>query len=173
MVIRKKLKRKARPPFNTAHVATLCLGVPHAGAESLQATETTTEVIEHDCDAPPLDRRKCAAAWHELGYQIMRQWIADHPGTRPWGFWTFERHESHPASAAEQLVRLVEFGDLTIEEEAWLRDRSARPDIPAADQRLFRQALAGEWAPDGDDEVCRLDLIYDLLFCAGPSARSQ
>jgi hypothetical protein len=39
------------------------------------------------------DREAIEAAWNELRVPFMRQWIAEHPGSRPWAWWEFDAPE--------------------------------------------------------------------------------
>ena len=37
--------------------------------------------------------REVAAAWDDLGDEIMGRWLVDNPCTRPWGWWQFDAPE--------------------------------------------------------------------------------
>ena len=38
-------------------------------------------------DHGTLDPEKVREAWADLGPELLEQWIAEHPGTRPWAWW--------------------------------------------------------------------------------------
>lgn len=45
------------------------------------------EVFGSDSQQAHTLKRK---AWLELGKEILQDWIAEHPGSRPWGWWEFQ-----------------------------------------------------------------------------------
>jgi hypothetical protein len=43
--------------------------------------------------------------WHDHGDQILADWILEHPGTRPWAWWTFDAAEPrHVVTGSELLL---------------------------------------------------------------------
>jgi hypothetical protein len=48
-----------------------------------------------DCiiDPPLHDDDDVKAAWTELGDVVMRDWIRERPGSRPWAWWAFDAPE--------------------------------------------------------------------------------
>lgn len=45
------------------------------------------------CSDPPIDDDILRAAWSEVGGEILAEWIAENPGTRPAGWWSFSAPE--------------------------------------------------------------------------------
>ena len=66
---RTKLRRHASG-WNGEHVRILQSGLDWLG-------EFRDEIDQH-------------SAWQELKSEILRDWLKDHPGTRPWGWWAFD-----------------------------------------------------------------------------------
>lgn len=48
-------------------------------------------------------REEFAAAWAEHGPKILADWIAKHPGTRPFGWWLVEHGHERPIVAGCRL----------------------------------------------------------------------
>lgn len=132
-MVRKRAKRTATQPYNQEHITILVYGPA-------------------DDDAPVPEG--IAATWHEWGFRLMTNHIPHHPGTRPWGFWRFERDEPMPTTPVLQLARLVARNDLCTEEYEQLRQRIAdRPHLDGREQLLA--ILDGESLPA--DELDELD----------------
>jgi hypothetical protein len=154
MTVRKKMKRRAvSSKYNAAHIESLRAGIPYPDAPSLHANPNSQNVIPN-LEYGDLDRDACASAWRELGFQVLAEHLIRYPGTRPWGFWIFERNEPMPETPVGELARLVELNDLTIEEDAELRRLIAeRPHLDGRDQLLA--ILDGETLSENE-----LDELY-------------
>lgn len=48
----------------------------------------------------PFDEELVALLWRELGAEIVREHARHHPGTRPWGFWTYDAPEPRQSGEA-------------------------------------------------------------------------
>lgn len=44
-------------------------------------------------DDPPLDDDELAEAWTDLRDELLADFIASHPGSRPWAWWAFDAPE--------------------------------------------------------------------------------
>jgi hypothetical protein len=166
---RKRAKRRApQSEYHTGHVETLRHGIPYGGADSLHARPDSCETIGHGEWADSLDGDACRAAWHILGLWMMEDHIVRYPGTRPFMFWIRERSEDMPPSPARQCIRLLQLGDLTIEEDAILRERiAARP-------QCLPLTLLLDGVPLDEGELDALDGpagLWDLLSLVPVPAR--
>ncbi|MEN1679251.1 MAG: hypothetical protein AAGJ46_06630 [Planctomycetota bacterium] len=60
------------------------------------------------------DRDAIEAGWRQFGPTILKEWIAEKPGTRPWAWWEFDAPElrqrvdggEHPCNNPERVARL-------------------------------------------------------------------
>lgn len=64
------------------------------------------------------DQEALEAAWKAFRVELLREWVAEHPGTRPWAWWRFDapelrrrvdgrRHPFFSAKRAERVARLI------------------------------------------------------------------
>jgi hypothetical protein len=48
--------------------------------------------------------RAAEPLWRDHGEEILAEWVAEHPGTRPWGWWKFDATEPRPVVRGTALV---------------------------------------------------------------------
>ena len=83
-------------------------------------------------DSPPIGVLK--RAWKVFGPEMMKRSGDDPRPDRPWGFWRFNLGEEPPGSYQEQIIRLMELGELTDDE------------IRAVERRAGEALRAADWA---------------------------
>jgi hypothetical protein len=87
------------------------------------------------------------AGWAAYGDEIMENWKAGGPPSRPWGYWVFELGEEMPAYD-DETVRLAELGELTDFEVAALaedaNEAKARRDHGYAEWQVHHGVERGD-----------------------------
>jgi hypothetical protein len=87
------------------------------------------------------------AAWDHHRDELMER-RGGQAGTRPWGYWAYERGEELPADRVESVLRLLEAGELSdaerekiLSEAKWAQEHQDDPDYsftspPEAAERM-------------------------------------
>jgi len=65
----------------------------------------------------PRRDRELIKLWRCYGPALVSQWVREHPGTRPAGWWLFEAHQDPPG---DQAAYLIEHGLLFKREQSFM-----------------------------------------------------
>jgi hypothetical protein len=96
---RRRYLRRSRTAFKPGAVAQLLTGGNHLGGYG----------VRHRPDSFRWDDAR--AAWDDLRDDLLPEWIAEHPGRRPFGWWAFD--------AIEPRQLLPNTPDLAIDARLW------------------------------------------------------
>lgn len=132
-VVRRAKQRRAK--LTDAHIQQLLSGFDLIGTAF------------GDDRSKPCDRDAMREAWEALRDELLQEWIAEKPGSRPWAWWTFDAPERRrrigtwrvrDGAAKDPITR--QFADTDYE---LVEDGKPHPfDIPE------RQAYVRDWAAE-------------------------
>lgn len=103
---------RARRGLTDYHVAALLTGRDHHGAFVWERPSVVSSRHREGWDKPQHVEAKLRKAVNEFGDDLLSDWIAAHPRTRPWFWWRFLAPEALPAGES-QAAFLARHGLLT------------------------------------------------------------
>src|SRR5258706_7384205 len=113
-----------------------------------------------------------AVAWQEYGDEITADWVIEHAGTRPWGWWQYVATEPRTCLEGAQYVWRLGSGDWVWQQEFGLpgRPQVRRPGAQPArllfeSQATYLQRL-NLLAPGEAEELSPVDLEPEIVEIA-------
>jgi hypothetical protein len=110
-----------------------------AGLQAYTKADRPEDYLEARYFTPATER---AAAWREHGEAITAAWVAEHPGTRPWGWWQYAATAPRSCVEGVRHVWPVGSGDWVWRKEFGLPGRPQARKPGAEPARIVFEAQA-------------------------------